>query len=280
MVVLTDFLSIPKNKGTKLTPLAERSYKIVFLKCSMSMGIVMSPSINPKLLFNIDKTNAAKILDRSIEKKVNPMIINSFEIMIFFLLIGYVNIKVMVLSLYSSITNFEINTPEKTMNTIRVILSIRNKKSVLLAANCSLSIYSMKNKNPVTAKHAAKELFIYRLKFIFLISKLINLKIFLTSLPIDIENYIVGSNIPEYPHRYVTSLRSIFLIAKYEAPAPMMINTNDLTMKEPIERSDRFSLLMPKKMAMIIDVIIVVLTDFLSIPKNKGTKLIPLKERS
>lgn len=60
----------------------------------------------------------------------------------------------------------------------------------------------------------------------------------------------------------------------------MRINRNDLTRKEPIDRSDRSSLLIPKKMAMIIDVIIVVLTDFLSIPKNKGTKLIPLKEKS
>ncbi|WP_130860290.1 hypothetical protein [Gracilibacillus timonensis] len=44
----------------------------------------------------------------------------------------------------------------------------------------------------------------------------------------------------------------------------MTINIDDLTRKERMDRSGSSSLLIPKQMAMITEVMIVVLTDFLS----------------
>src|SRR5690625_880296 len=101
------------------------------------------------------KTAATKILDTCMKKNVEHMIINNLEIIIFFLLIGYVNIKEIVLSLYSSIISLEINTPANTIKII-LVLSTTKKKSELVEVNVSLSAYSEKNNNPVRTKHATK----------------------------------------------------------------------------------------------------------------------------
>jgi len=136
----------------------------------------MPPSIKFNWLFNMYKTAATKILDTCIKKNVAQMIINNLEIIIFFLLMGYVNIKEIVLSLYSSINSLEINIPANTIKTI-LVLSTTKKKSSLVAPNVLLSIYIAKNNNPARAKHAAKAPKTYCLRFIFRHSKRINLSI-------------------------------------------------------------------------------------------------------
>lgn len=113
IVAEVDFLFIPTYMGIRLKKLYPIEYtKILIIFCTTISTVNVSVNnLANALKKYIQKFE--KIFDMTMDIKVNMITIVNFASIIFFLFIGYINMRVIVLFVYSPIINLEISTAAK-----------------------------------------------------------------------------------------------------------------------------------------------------------------------
>jgi len=125
MVTGMEYFLIPKYNGINAMHDAAIAFIITTgIRC-MIKEIVNVSENKWKLLLIMQKTAVTKTFDTIIELKVKRTIIANFEAINFFLFIGYINAKVIVLYLNSPIISLAINALAKIINTALTVESIR-----------------------------------------------------------------------------------------------------------------------------------------------------------
>ncbi|MNV38489.1 hypothetical protein D3C71_1300470 [compost metagenome] len=99
----TECLRIPKNRGIRLMPAADTAYNRTLEACLLNISIVKDSGTMSYIRSKSMTIPSRNTLDNSTVIKVNRKTMLSLATMIRLRLIGYTNIRLIVLFLYSSI---------------------------------------------------------------------------------------------------------------------------------------------------------------------------------
>lgn len=112
-----DFFIIAINNGIRLMPADAALLEMMFIKLLIIIDVVNLSSKNGFKLLKMDSIESINIFDKTIDVKVNITITKSFDVMSFFLFMGYVNNTDIVFFLYSFTTKFDIKTAANIIKT-------------------------------------------------------------------------------------------------------------------------------------------------------------------